>query len=362
MGINVTKSSMPPLEEYIGEISKLWDSRWLTNEGEKYQELEKKLKDYLKVSNVSLFSNGHQALETVIHAFNLSGEVITTPFTFASTTHAIVRNNLTPIFCDIDPIDFTIDANKIEELITEKTSAIVPVHVYGNICNLEVIQKIADKYNIKVIYDAAHTFGMKVNGQGIGEFGDASMFSLHATKVFNSIEGGVISYKDSDLGESLHALKNFGISGEDEISYIGTNAKMNEFQAAMGLCNLKYIDEEIKKRRIVYERYKERLSDIKGIKIRSDQPNVENNFAYFPIILEDYIYNREELLAKLKQNNIHARKYFYPLTSHFECYKGLFSINDTPVAENIANNVITLPLYADLSLKDVDHICELILK
>ncbi|SFM25797.1 dTDP-4-amino-4,6-dideoxygalactose transaminase [Gracilibacillus orientalis] len=362
MGINVTRSSMPPLEDYINEISDLWNSRWLTNGGMKYQEFETQLTEYLMVSKASLFSNGHLALETVLQAFNLSGEVITTPFTFASTTHAIVRNKLTPIFCDIDPFDFTMDVTKIENLITEKTTAIVPVHVYGNICDMNKIQKIADKYNLKVIYDAAHTFGMKVNGRGIGDFGDASMFSFHATKVFNSIEGGVVTYKKSQIKESLDAIKNFGISGEDEVEYIGTNAKMNEFQAAMGLCNLKYINEEIRKRKIVYERYKERLSHIKGIRIRVDQPNVENNYAYFPIILDDYIYHRDELLAKLKQNNIIARKYFYPLTSNFECYKGLFKNSITPIAEQIANNVLTLPLYSDLSLNDVDHICDLIIE
>lgn len=245
--ILVTKSSMPPLEEYINEIKDLWESHWLTNMGKKHLELEDKLNDYLKTNNITLFTNGHLALECAIAALNLTGEVITTPYTFVSTTHAIVRNGLKPVFCDINPEDYTIDVTKIEELITEKTSAIIPVHVYGNVCNIEEIQRIADKYNLRVIYDAAHTFGVTVNGVGIGNFGDVSMFSFHATKVFNTIEGGALTYNNPTLQQVLNDIKNFGITGPETIEYIGGNAKMNEFQAAMGLCNLRHVDEEIEK-------------------------------------------------------------------------------------------------------------------
>ena len=256
MSILVTHSSMPEFDEYIEEIKDIWESHWLTNMGSKHKRLQSELKDYLGVENIDLLTNGHMALELTMQAMGLTGEVITTPFTFASTTHAIVRNGLTPVFCDINAEDFTIDVNKIESLITERTSAIVPVHVYGNICDVDVIQKIADKYNLKVIYDAAHTFGEKYNGQGIGSFGDASCFSFHATKVFNTIEGGAVCFKDKTLGEEIYNLKNFGIRGPETVSGIGANAKMNEFCAAMGLCNLKHIDDEIAKRKVVVDRYR----------------------------------------------------------------------------------------------------------
>ena len=253
--ILVTRSSMPSIDEYIEEIRDLWESKWLTNMGSKHRSLESQLSDYLKVPNISLFTNGHLALECILAALNLTGEVITTPFTFASTTHAIVRCGLTPVFCDINSEDYTIDVNKIECLITEKTSAIVPVHVYGNVCNVDKIEKIAIKYNLKVIYDAAHAFGVTVNGKGIGTFGDASMFSFHATKVFNTIEGGAVTYRDSLIKDKLEAIKNFGITSSETVEYVGGNAKMSEFQAAMGICNLRHVNNEIAKRKIVVERY-----------------------------------------------------------------------------------------------------------
>lgn len=359
--IQVTKSSMPKIEEYIEEIRDLWDSHWLTNMGIKHKQLETELLKYLKVPNITLFTNGHLALEAVIEAFNLTGEVITTPFTFASTTHAIVRNGLEPVFCDIKPEDYTIDANKIEKLITEKTSAIVPVHVYGNVCEVERIQKIAEKYNLKVIYDAAHAFGVNVNGRGIGSFGDASMFSFHATKVFNTIEGGAVTYKDNTIGQILDGLKNFGITGMDIVDYVGGNAKINEFQAAMGLCNLRHVDGEIEKRKSIVERYYERLSGIKGIKLSKPQQGVKNNYSYFPVVFEGFRLNRNEISDVLARENIYSRKYFYPLTSSFQCYKNRFSIEDTPNAKYISERVLTLPLYSDLSLKDVDRICDIIL-
>lgn len=247
--ILVTRSSMPSLEEYVEMIKPIWDTHWLTNMGENHNKLQEQLQEYLQVDGVSLFTNGHLALELLIQAMELTGEVITTPFTFASTTHAIVRNGLTPVFCDIDPETYTMDAEKIESLITEKTSAILPVHVYGNVCNVQEIEKIAKRHNLKVIYDAAHAFGVKVGEKGIGAFGDASMFSFHATKVFNTIEGGAIAYSEAALEDKLYNLKNFGIADEETIESIGSNAKMNEFQAAMGLCNLLHITEEIQKRK-----------------------------------------------------------------------------------------------------------------
>ena len=359
--IQVTRSSMPKFEEYMKEIKDLWDSHWLTNMGEKHRRLEANLKEYLNVDNVTLFTNGHLALECAIASLNLTGEVITTPFTFASTTHAIVRNGLTPVFCDINPNDYTIDVEKIESLITENTSAIIPVHVYGNMCNVEKIQKIAEKYNLKVIYDAAHAFGVTVNEISAANFGDASMFSFHATKVFNTIEGGAVTYNNNNLNKILNDIKNFGITGPDDIKYIAGNAKMNEFQAAMGICNLRHVDNEIAKRKVIVERYRQRLSKIDGIKICKPQENVKSNYSYFPVVFDGYKLNRDEIFEKLKEENIIARKYFYPLTNSFECYKERFKINETPVARYIADRVLTLPLYADLDLADVDKICDIIL-
>jgi len=358
--INVARSSMPCMEEYIEEIKELWDSRWLTNMGVKHNQLEVNLAIYLKVPNINLFTNGHIALECILAAFELTGEVITTPFTFASTTHAIARNGLEPVFCDINPYDYTIDTDKLEALITEKTTAIVPVHVYGNVCDVKGIEKIAKKYNLKVIYDAAHAFGVTVNGIGVGNFGDASMFSFHATKVFHTIEGGAVTYSDSSLKDKLFMLRNFGISGSETVMCIAGNAKMNEFQAAMGLCNLRHIDEEIEKRKSIVNRYIENLYGIKGIKISGTQKDIRPNYAYFPVVFDGYKKNRDEIFQLLKENNIFARKYFYPLTNSFECYKNKFNPDDTPVAKYIADRVLTLPLYSSLEIEDVDRICRII--
>ena len=360
--ILVARSSMPLLDEYVDKIKYIWENRWLTNSGKFHQELEEKLKKYLDISNISLFTNGHMALEVGIESMNLTGEVITTPFTYASTTHAIVRNGLTPVFCDINKDDYTIDVNKIEELITDKTSAIIPVHVYGNICNVDEIEKIAKKYNLKVIYDAAHSFGEIYKDKGIANYGDAYMFSFHATKVFHTIEGGAFVYNDKNLTKKIEKLKCFGVESEEVVDEIGTNAKMNEFQAAMGLCNLEIIDDEIKKRRKVVERYRENLKNIKGIKINEEQEGLKSNYAYFPVLFnkDEFGFNRDEVCDELSNNNIFARKYFYPLTSSFQCYEGKFKINETPVAKYVSENILTLPLYADLSLEEVDKICNVI--
>lgn len=353
--IQVTKSSMPLYEEYIEEIKDIWESCWLTNMGEKHKILEESLSSFLDTPNITLFTNGHLALECAIATLKLSGEVITTPFTFASTTHAIVRNKLEPVFCDINPIDYTIDVHKIENLITDKTSAILPVHVYGNVCNIKEIEEIAKKYNLKVIYDAAHAFGVTVNGVGIGNFGDASMFSFHATKVFNTIEGGAVTYKNAELKKIMNDIKNFGITGPEAVEYVGGNAKMNEFQAAMGICNLRHVDSEINKRKLIVEKYNENLFDMKGIKLLKPQNGVKSNYSYFPVLFEKI--SRDEVYEVLKENNIFARKYFYPLTNNFECYKDRFHTKETPIAKYISERILTLPLYADLSIDDVDRIC-----
>jgi len=361
--ILVTRSSMPPMEEYIKEISDLWDTHWLTNMGVKHKTLQKELREYMSVPNVELLTNGHMALELSLQAIGLTeGEVITTPFTFASTTHAIVRNNLEPIFCDINSDDYTIDTEKIEKLITDRTVAILPVHVYGNICNVEEIERIAKRYGLKVIYDAAHTFGECYKGIGIGNFGDVSCFSFHATKVFNTIEGGAVTYKDEAFGRELYRLKNFGIRNEDIVDGVGANAKMNEFCAAMGLCNLRHIKDEIKKRQTVYERYKEQLEDIKGIKLNPIQKDVESNYSYFPIVIDEKLFgaSRNEVRDELAENGIGARKYFYPLTNSFDCFHGKYEVNKTPVALYISKRVLTLPIFPDLELKEVDRICDVI--
>ena len=359
----VTRSSMPDMNEYFEEIKDIWDTHWLTNMGSKHKALQAKLGEYLGVENVDLLVNGHMALELTMQALNLQGEVITTPFTFASTTHAIVRNGLEPVFCDINDKDYTIDVSKIESLITDRTTAIVPVHVYGNICDVEEIERIARKYDLKVIYDAAHTFGVEYNGRGIGSYGDVSCFSFHATKVFNTIEGGCVCFKNKDFGTELYRLKNFGIRGPEVVDGVGANAKMNEFCAAMGLCNLRHIDEEIAKRKKIFERYIERLGSVDGLKLNTIQDGVKPNYAYFPVVFDENLFGatRNEVFDALAQNGIGARKYFYPLTNTFDCFHGKFDANLTPVALHISKRVLTLPLYADLEIETVDKICDVII-
>lgn len=365
MQINVTRSSMPSFEEYCEEIKELWDSHWLTNMGVKHRQLQAQLEEYLSVPHVTLYTNGHLALEGAIAGMNFpdGGEVITTPFTFASTTHAIVRNGLVPVFCDINDRDYTIDVTKIEALITEKTVAIIPVHVYGNLCDVEAIDAIAKKHGLKVIYDAAHAFGVTYKGINSANFGDASMFSFHATKVFNTIEGGAVTFAEDALVQRLNDLKNFGIRGPEEVAYVGGNAKMSEFQAAMGICNLRYLDKEIAKRKVAVEHYRQRLSGVPGIKLCPEQPGVVSNYAYFPVVFDGYKYTRDEVFALLQEHNVIARKYFYPLANEFECYINTPNGGGekTPVAKHCADRVLTLPLYADLSVEDVDRICDVVL-
>ncbi len=359
--VRVTRSSMPPFEEYAAMIRPLWDSHWLTNMGDLHRHLESGLKEFLQAENLTLFANGHLALEMALQAFHLKGQVITTPFTFASTVHAIVRNGLTPVFCDIREEDYTMDPDKLEGLITEETSAIVPVHVYGNLCQVSAIREIADRHGLKVIYDAAHAFGVEADGRSAACFGDASMFSFHATKVYNTIEGGAVAYRDPSLAHELNGLKNFGILDEETVALVGGNGKMNEFQAAMGLCNLRHIRQEIKKRRLVYERYRERLSGVKGIRLCPEQPGVKMNYAYMPVAFEGYRADRDQIFARLTEKDIHPRKYFYPCVNAYPCYRDRFAREDTPVAARVSGEILTLPMYADLPLDTVDEICDIIM-
>lgn len=357
--INVTQASLPTLEDYMAEVSDLFDSHWITNYGSKAQQLQKKLTAFLGVENFFLFVNGHTALELALQALELEGEVITTPFTFASTTHAIVRNGLTPVFCDIREEDFTIDANKIEALITDKTCAILPVHVYGNLCQVEQIAALAKKYNLKVVYDAAHAFGEAYQGQPVGDFGDVSMFSFHATKVFNTIEGGGLSFQDASLEKKFYGLTNFGIFGEDIVELVGANGKMNEFQAAMGLCNLRNVSADIRKRKVLSELYDEYLAEIPEIRINHAQPGVKRNYSYYPIVIEESLcgVNRSQVIAALQKEHIYPRKYFYPLTSEFACYEKDYDAKKaTPVAYEISQRVLTLPLYPALTQEQVQKI------
>ncbi len=365
MSILVTRSSMPSLEEYVEEIKPLFESRWLTNMGPVYKKFQRQLMEYLDVPELSLFVNGHMALEMAIHALGLKetgGEIITTPFTFVSTTHAITRNGLTPVFCDIKLDDYTIDAEKIEDLITDKTVAIIPVHVYGNLCDVEAIQKIADNYNLKVIYDAAHAFGVTYKGVGVGNFGDASMFSFHATKVFNTIEGGGVAFKDKSYCMKLHELKNFGIHGSEDVLGIGGNAKMDEFRAAMGICNLRHITQYISARKKVAERYNERLGRIPGIRLCTQKEDATTNYAYYPVYFDEKKFGktRDQVFAELSAQGIHARKYFFPAVNELSCYKNDYRQN-TPIAHNVSAHILTLPMYEELALEDVDKICNVIL-
>lgn len=359
----VTRSSMPEFDEFCEEIRPLWESRFLTNMGEKHLQLESDLIGYLKCDNITLFTNGHLALENVIAAMGLTGEVITTPFTFASTTHAIVRCGCTPVFCDINPENYTIDVTKIESLITEKTSAIIPVHVYGSLCDVEAIEEIAKRHNLKVIYDAAHAFGVLKNGISSANFGDASMFSFHATKVFHTIEGGAVCYHDNALKVKMNDLKNFGIHGPESTPAVGGNAKFNEFCAAMGICNLRHLDGEIAKRKAVYDKYMSLLDGTKGLKLLHYADDITPNYAYFPVVFENYKYTRDEVFSLLADININARKYFYPLTTEFECYEGVagFDSSLTPIAKQTSDTVLCLPMYADLDMETIETICNVIL-
>lgn len=364
--ILVTRSSMPPMDEYVEEIRPLWESHWLTNIGAEHRKLEEGLKAYLGVGNIALFANGHSALECAIEALGLGAdgrdEVITTPFTFASTVHAIVRKGLKPVMADVRESDYTIDPACVERLVTDRTCAIAPVHVYGNLCDVDAIRDIADSHGLKVLYDAAHAFGVRRYGASAASFGDASMLSFHATKVFNTVEGGAVCFRDPELGPELARWRNFGISGPEDVGRVGGNAKMDEFRAAMGVCNLGHVDAEIAKRARVEERYREGLEGAPGLKLIAPQPGVEPNHAYMPVFFQDsFGATRDGVFGALAECGVGARKYFYPLVSDFACYRGRLDSSQTPIARDAAARVLCLPMYADLALEDVDRICDVVL-
>lgn len=355
MKINVTKSLLPEISDYVKEIESIWDSHQLTSKGSKHEQLEGNIKHYLNVKHASLFVNGHLALEAILEAYQLKGEIITTAFTFPSTTHAIVRKGCIPVFADIKPDDFTLDPLDVEKKITDKTVAIMPVHVLGNVCDLEVFDKLAKHYNLKLIYDAAHVFGVTSNNIGIGNFGDASMFSMNATKVFNTIEGGLLTYNNESLTKQLELIKYYGMESSEDITYIGSNLKMNEFQAAMGLCNLPLLDQEILERKNHADKYIKMLGQLKSITLPKYLPSIKYNYSYFPILINDQNTTRDEVFNRLREKGIHAKKYFYPLITDYACYKGQFSDN-LPVSKTISEHVLCLPLYGELSNDEVMYI------
>ena len=351
--IYVTQPALPPLEEFIPYLEKIWQSKILTNDGPFHKQFEKKLAEYLGVKYLSLFANGTLALVTALQALRITGEVITTPFSFVATTHSLWWNSIKPVFADIDPFYFNLDPCKIEAAITPQTTALMPVHVYGNPCNVEAIQKIADKYGLKVIYDAAHAFGVKKNGNSILNYGDLSVMSFHATKTFSTFEGGAIICQDEKTKQRIDFLKNFGFADEVTVVAPGINAKMNEIQSAFGLLQLKYVDSYIKKRKKIVEAYRQSLSGIPGLEMLNDIEGVRHCYTYFPVFIDERKYgiSRDEVYEKLKTNNIFGRRYFYPLISQFPTYRGLPSSgkNNLKVASSVAKQVLCLPIYPDLS-------------
>lgn len=362
--IFVTQPALPPLDEFVDSLKEIWDSKWLTNNGKFHQELEAALADYLGVKYVSLFSNGTLALISALQVLRITGEVITTPYTFVATTHSLHWNGIKPVFVDVDPIYGNLDPAKIEAAITPKTTAIVPVHVYGNPAEVEKIQEIADTYGLKVIYDAAHAFGVNYKGNSILNFGDLSILSFHATKVYNTIEGGAIISHDEKTKKRIDYLKNFGFAGETTVIAPGINAKMNEIQAAYGLIQLKYLKGNIEKRRRIAQIYDQKLKNIRGIRTLIQSPFADHSYPYYPIFIDEKKYgkSRDELYEHLKAHNIFGRRYFYPLVSEFPMYKGLDSAkpSNLPNAHKITEQVICLPIYSDLNPLTVKQIISLI--
>ncbi len=361
--IFVTQPSLPPLEEFVPYLQEIWDSKILTNCGAFHEQLEKELCNYLGVDYISLFTNGTIALVTALQSLRITGEVITTPHSFVATSHSLIWNAIKPVFVDIDSNTLNLDPAKIEAAITPQTTAIMPVHCYGHPCDIEAIQKIADNYNLKVIYDAAHAFGVQDEQGSILNHGDLSVLSFHATKVFNTFEGGAIVSSDAKSKVRIDHLKNFGHSGEVTVVAPGINGKMSEFNAALGLLQLKYIDQAIAQRKIVDTAYRERLKGVKGISCLNNAGEKVENYAYFPILVSaDYPISRDDLYQKLKDNNIHPRRYFYPLISDFPMYRGLPSAHrdNIPVAAAVAQQVLCLPFYPGLEMSVVDEITEFI--
>ena len=364
--ITVTSPLLPSLDDFLPYLQDIWDRKWLTNNGHYHQELEKALCEYLKVPYISLFTNGTLPLMCALQALRITGEVITTPFSFVATTHSLWWNGIKPVFVDIDPDTCNIDPAKIEAAITPRTTAIMPVHVYGKPCDTERIQEIADKYGLKVIYDAAHAFGVEVDGRSILEAGDMSTLSFHATKVYNTIEGGALVCHDEKVKRRIDYLKNFGFAGETTIVAPGINGKMDEIRSAYGLLNLKRVDGAIAARWRVAMRYREALRNVPGIRVMEDMPGFRHNYSYFPVFVdaEKYGMTRDELYFKLKEENVLGRRYFYPLISEFSTYRGLDSarMENLPVATRVANSVVCLPMYHSLDGEDVDRILKLIIQ
>ncbi len=364
--ITVTSPLLPNLDEFHEMLKQIWESKWITNNGSFHKQLEKELAAYLKVPYVSLFTNGTLPLITVLQALHITGEVITTPYSFVATTHALWWNGIKPVFVDIDLSTGNIDPDKIESAITPRTTAIMPVHVYGKPCNTKRIKEIADKYGLKVIYDAAHAFGVEVNGESVLNAGDMSTLSFHATKVYNTIEGGAMVMHDEETKKRIDYLKNFGFHGETEVIAPGINSKMDEMRSAYGILNLRQVDAAIEARHQVAIKYRETLRNVKGITFFDDMPGVKHNYSYFPIFVEaeEYGMTRDELYEKMKAANVYGRRYFYPLISEFSTYRGLESARpeNLPNARKMANSVICLPMHHELSESDITRIIELIIK
>ena len=362
--INVTQPALPPLEELMPYLEDIWKRKWITNNGHYHQELEKALCDYLGVKHISIFTNGTLPLITALQALRITGEVITTPYSFVATTHSLWWNGIKPVFVDIDPETGNLDPDKIEAAITPQTTAIMPVHVYGTPCDTEKIQAIADKYGLKVIYDAAHAFGVKVNGESVLNAGDMSTLSFHATKVYNTIEGGALICRDEDTKKRIDFLKNFGFADEVTVVAPGINAKMDEVRSAYGLLGLKHLDSNIAKRAKVTQHYRQELSNIKGITLMPVKEDVQYTHSYFPIFVneQEYGMSRDALYEKMRENDVLGRRYFYPLISDFPTYRGLPSAgkNNLPVATKMADSVICLPMHHELGLKDIEKVCNII--
>jgi dTDP-4-amino-4,6-dideoxygalactose transaminase len=360
--VYVTRPMLPPLEDYVDELRDIWESRWLTNVGVKHVALERALATFFDNKNISLFNNGTIALVTACQALRLSGEVITTPFTFSATPHVLSWNNITPVFADIDPVTMTLDPENIEPLITGRTSAILAVHVYGLPCDVEGIQSVANRHGLRVVYDAAHAFGTRIQERLLTDFGDASMLSFHATKLFHTAEGGALLVRDPIVKERVDFLKNFGIKDEFTVLMPGINGKMSELQAALGLLILKMVAGEREKRRAIAEIYRGRLADIDGISVPMMPYGVESSYQYFPIRIERKRVTRDDVFGGLRRFNVFARKYFYPLCSDYSCYRMLPSAHPSylPVAHKAASEVLCLPFYGALEDDDVHRICDII--
>jgi dTDP-4-amino-4,6-dideoxygalactose transaminase len=363
--VYVTRPLLPNLSHFTDKLAEIWDARWLTNDGPQHKMLENKLSEYLRVPHLSLFNNGTIALIVACQSLRLSGEVITTPFTFPATPHVLSWNGIRPVFCDIDPETMNIDSSRIESMITPQTTAILGVHVFGTPCDVFGIQEIADRYGLRVVYDAAHAFGVEIEERGIGTFGDVSMFSFHATKLFHTAEGGALTYNNLNQKQRVDLLKNFGIKNQEEVMMPGINGKMNELQAALGLVMLDYLEAERSKRKEIQELYHKLLSKIEGISFyESDRSALKLSYQYFVIRVDaaKFGMSRNELFDELKKYNIYSRKYFHPLCSEYACYRHIPSANNAnlPVANKIASEVLALPYYGGLSLDDVEKICEII--